>query len=110
MVKFMRYSGESVEVFGWTPSGQPIPCLRSHAIGENIGDHAFVDERAMRWDGDAWQPLLWKDFAVWTKAIATQKRRSSDLQDLQSEVDFPVEVRDEVELIVTTDVAPEPQR
>jgi hypothetical protein len=103
VARFMRYSGESVEIFGWTPSGRPIPCLRSHSIGENIGDHAFVDERAMRWDGDAWQPLLWKDFAVWTKADAEPKRRSSDLLDLKIELDSPIGVLDEIELRVPTE-------
>ena len=81
MAQYMRYSGETVEVFGWTPSGQTVPCLRSHAIGENVGDPAFVDERAMYWDGDAWLPLLWKDFAVWTKADTAPKRRATDVKD-----------------------------
>ena len=83
----MRYSGQAVEIFGWTPSGQRIPCLRSHVIGENIGDHAFVDERAMYWDGDAWLPLLWKDFAVWTKADGTPRRRASDIQGVEIDLD-----------------------
>ena len=75
----MRYAGRVVEIFGWTPAGQPVPCLRSHVIGETIGDHAFVDERAMSWDGDNWQPLLWKDFAVWKKGDPAPKRRASDV-------------------------------
>jgi hypothetical protein len=94
----MRYSGQAVEIFGWTPSGRPIPCLRSHAIGENIGDHAFVDERAMYWDGDAWLPLLWKDFAVWTRADIKPKRRASDVNSLQIELDFPLEAQGEIDL------------
>ncbi|MEO8697041.1 MAG: hypothetical protein ABI658_26265 [Acidimicrobiales bacterium] len=98
MAQHTRYSGETVEIFGWTPSGQPIPCLRSHDLGENAGDQAFVDERAMYWDGDAWQPLLWKDFAVWTKADASPKRRASDVQDVQVELDFPVDFRDEIDV------------
>jgi hypothetical protein len=81
VARYMRYSGETVEIFGWTPSGQSIPCLRSYAIGESVGDHAFVDERAMYWDGDAWLPLLWKDFAVWTKAVTAPKRRVTDVKD-----------------------------
>ena len=94
----MRYSGQAVEIFGWTPSGVSIPCLRSHVIGENIGDHAFVDERAMYWDGDAWLPLLWKDFALWTKADDTPRRRAADVDDLQIELDFPLEAHDEIDL------------
>ena len=97
MAHLTRYSGETVELFGWTPSGQPVPCLRSHAIGENVGDQAFVDERAMYWDGDSWQPLLWKDFAVWTRADPNPKRRASDVQDLQTELDFAVVVPDEID-------------
>ena len=93
----MRYSGQAVEIFGWTPSGQRIPCLRSHVIGENIGDHAFVDERAMYWDGDAWLPLLWKDFAVWTKADGTPRRRASDIQDVEIDLDNLPIGDDEVE-------------
>jgi hypothetical protein len=94
----MRYSGQAVEIFGWTPSGVSIPCLRSHVIGENIGDQAFVDERAMYWDGDAWLPLLWKDFAVWTKADDTPRRRASDVTDLQIELDFTLEAHGEIDL------------
>ena len=95
MAQYMRYSGETVEVFGWTPSGQTVPCLRSHAIGENVGDPAFVDERAMYWDGDAWLPLLWKDFAVWTKADTAPKRRATDrdvlpLEDGEDEYELRV--------------------
>lgn len=51
----------------------------------------------MYWDGDAWQPLLWKDFAVWTTADAAPKRRASDVQ---IELDFAVHVRDEVDVRV----------
>ena len=94
----MRYSGQAVEIFGWTPSGQRVPCLRSHVIGENIGDHAFVDERAMYWDGDAWIPLLWKDFAVWTKADGTPKRRASDVQDLEITLDDAPGAHDVIDL------------
>ena len=54
-----------VEVFGRTPTGQPIPRLRGDVDGETVGDFAFVDEKAMVWNGHAWTPSPWKDFAVW---------------------------------------------
>ena len=100
MAQYTRYSGQAVEIFGWTPSGRPIPCIRSHAIGENIGDHAFVDDRAMYWDGDAWRPLLWKDFAVWTKADDTPRRRASDVRIVEIALDDAPALHDEDKLPV----------
>ena len=98
MPDYMRYSGEEVEVFGWTPAGKPVPRLRSHVTGEHVGDHAFVDERAMYWDGDSWLPLLWKDFAVWTPAQATPRRRASDIADFRIELDNVLGIDDEFDL------------
>ena len=80
MAQYMRYAGQVVEIFAWTPAGQPVPCLRAQVIGETVGDHAFVDERAMSWDGENWQALLWKDFAVWKKVGPAPKRRASDVE------------------------------
>jgi hypothetical protein len=96
MPDYMRYSGETVEIFAWTPAGQPVPRLRSHAVGEQIGDQAFVDGLAMSWDGDAWRAMLWKDFAVWKKADVAPKRRASDVADHQIDlVDLPAETMHE---------------
>lgn len=95
----MRYSGEAVEIFATTPAGQQVPRLRSHVIGEHVGDHAFVDDHAMYWDGDAWQPLLWKDFAVWTKAEAAPRRRASDVDDLQIELVEVLSLDGEIDLV-----------
>ena len=48
--------------------GQPIPRLEGDVVGEAVGDVAFVNDKAMRWDGLAWIPSPWKDFAVWRRA------------------------------------------
>jgi hypothetical protein len=104
MPDYMRYSGEAVEIFATTPSGQRVPRLRSHVIGERVGDHAFVDDRAMYWDGDVWQPLSWKDFAVWKKAEVAPRRRVSDIDDLQIELIEVLSRDGEIDLVdLTTD-------
>jgi hypothetical protein len=64
----MNYRGRTVEVFGRTPTGQPIPRLDREVAGEAVGDVAFVNDKAMEWDGSAWMPSLWRDFAVWRPA------------------------------------------
>ena len=87
MPDYMCYSGEVAEVFGWTPAGTPIPRVCARVPGERVGDHAFVDERAMYWDGRAWLPLPWKDFAVWTTAEAVPRHRNSFVADFQNELD-----------------------
>ena len=108
MPDYMRYSGEAVEIFATTPSGQRVPRLRSHVIGERVGEHAFVDERAMCWDGDAWQPLLWKDFAVWKQVKAAPRRRASDVDDLQIELIEVLSLDGEIDLVdLPTDGVPE---
>ena len=70
MSQYMHYSGRAVEVFGWTPAGQPVPRLYPGDQGERIGDYAVVDERATKWDGRAWVPSAWTDFAVWRQAAS----------------------------------------
>jgi hypothetical protein len=44
--------------------------IPSSVAGEAVGDYAYIDDRAMQWNGVAWIPSLWKDFAVWTKVDA----------------------------------------
>ena len=68
MAELMAYRGELVEVFAWTPAGQAVPRLRAEVNGENVGDYAFVDGTAMEWNGEAWIPSPWRDFAVWKTA------------------------------------------
>ena len=70
MTQYMRYQGRAVEVFGWTPMGQGVPLLYPGDQGECVGDYAVVSDRAMEWDGTAWVPSAWKDFAVWKKAAS----------------------------------------
>jgi len=66
--RFMRYQGRTVEIFGWTPKGQAVPVLPAETPGEAAGDSAFINGRAVEWDGRAWVALPWKDFAVWKLA------------------------------------------
>ena len=68
MAELMAYQGELVEVFAWTPTGQPVPRLSIEVEGENVGDYAFVNGTAMEWDGEQWVASPWKDFAVWKMA------------------------------------------
>ena len=70
MAQYMRYQGRAVEIFGWTPAGQSVPRLYPGDQGEHVGDYAVVNERAMEWDGHAWVPSSWKDFAVWKKTAS----------------------------------------
>ena len=98
MPDYMRYSDEVVEVFGWTPGGTPVPRLCARVHGEKVGDHAFVDGRAMHWDGRAWLPLPWKDFAVWRTAEPVPTRRNSVVADFQNELDEVLGVDDEMDL------------
>ena len=67
---YMTYAGQTVEVFAYTPLGQEIPCLASGVAGEAVRDYAYIDDKAMQWNGLAWIPSLWKDFAVWTRVDA----------------------------------------
>jgi hypothetical protein len=64
----MAYRGELVEVFAWTPAGQPVPRLPADVEGERVGDYAFVNGVAMEWTGSSWTPSPWRDFAVWKTA------------------------------------------
>jgi hypothetical protein len=41
---------------------------------------------------------LWKDFAVWTKADDKPRRRASDVNDFQIELDFPLDAHHEIDL------------
>ena len=66
--RFMRYQGRTVEIFGWTPKGQAVPVLPAEVEGEDAGDYAFINGRAVEWDGRGWAALPWKDFAVWKLA------------------------------------------
>ena len=70
MADYMRYQGRAVEVFGWTPAGQAVPRLYPGDQGEQVGDYAVVNDRAMEWDGQSWVPSAWKDFAVWKQAAS----------------------------------------
>jgi hypothetical protein len=63
----MEYSGRSVPIFAWKTDGGPVPLLTSDATGERVGDQAFVDGRAMHWDGNGWVLSMWKDFATWRR-------------------------------------------
>jgi hypothetical protein len=67
VTEYMHYGGRAVEVFGRTPTGQPIPRLDGDIAGETVGDVAFVNDKAMEWDGLVWVPSPWKDFAVWRR-------------------------------------------
>ena len=68
MSRFMRYQGRTVEIFGWTPTGQAVPVLPAETPGEAAGHYAFINGRAVEWDGGDWVALPWKDFAVWKLA------------------------------------------
>ena len=70
MAQYMRYQGRAVEVYGWTPSGDPVPRLYPGDQGESVGDYAVVNERAVEWDGQAWVPSAWKDLAVAKRAAS----------------------------------------
>jgi hypothetical protein len=63
----MAYSGKSVPIFAWKTDGSPVPLLTGDCVGERAGDQAFVDGRAMHWDGREWVLSLWKDFATWRR-------------------------------------------
>jgi len=70
VTKYMHYQGRAVEIYGWTPTGYAVPQLYSGDQGERPGDYAIVDDTAMQWDGRAWIPSSWTDFAVWKKAAS----------------------------------------
>ena len=67
LIEYMSYRGRMVEVFGRTPTGQPVPRLHGDVDGTTVGDYAFINGAAMKWDGE-WAPSLWKDFAAWKTA------------------------------------------
>jgi len=66
--RYTCYQGRTIEIFGWTPDGRAVPLLPADVDGETAGDYAFINDRAMEWDGQSWVPLPWKDFAVWKLA------------------------------------------
>ena len=93
MPRHMQYSGAAVPIFAWTPDRRPVPQLTSACDGEAVGDQAFVDGRAMTWNGDKWVNSLWKDFALWQKEDLTaspfeQCEFPFDLLDLDDEIDI----------------------
>jgi hypothetical protein len=67
----MNYQGRRVEIFAWAPDGKAIPALPGDCPGEQVGDYAFVDGRAMEWNGFRWTISPWKDFAVWKVAASS---------------------------------------
>jgi hypothetical protein len=67
----MTYQGKTVEVFAWAPDGKAIPALHADCPGEKPGDYAFVDGKAMEWNGFRWVSTPWKDFAVWKVAASS---------------------------------------
>jgi hypothetical protein len=105
MPRLMQYSGTAVPIFAWTPDDQPVPVLASTVEGEHVGDQAFVDGRAMHWDGDKWVVSLWKDFAVWRKEATDaspfeQRELTFDMSELEDEIDLVVLEGDARELVV----------
>jgi hypothetical protein len=93
MPRQMQYSGAAVPIFAWTPDGRPVPELTSACAGEAVGDQAFVDGRAMQWDGTGWVASMWKDFALWRNEDVNaspyeQRELVFDVIDLDDEIDL----------------------
>jgi hypothetical protein len=93
MPRQMQYSGAAVPIFAWTPDGRPVPELTSALDGEAVGDQAFVEGRAMQWDGTRWVASMWKDFALWRKEDASvsayeQRELGFDVIELDDEIDL----------------------
>ena len=93
MPRQMQYSGAAVPIFAWTPDGRPIPELASAFDGEAVGDQAFVEGRAMQWDGTRWVASMWKDFALWRREDAAaspyeQRELGFDVIDLDDDIDL----------------------
>ncbi|MEO5842960.1 MAG: hypothetical protein ABIQ73_26615 [Acidimicrobiales bacterium] len=61
----MNFRGRTVEVFGRTPTGALIPVLPADVDGEADGDVAYIDGKAMKWDGARWVACPWSEFALW---------------------------------------------
>lgn len=104
MPRLMQYSGTAVPIFAWTPDGRAVPVLEGSVEGERVGDQAFVDGRAMQWDGRRWVLSMWKDFAVWRKEAADaspfeQREFAFDMSQLEDEIDLDELEREDHELV-----------
>lgn len=102
MPRQMQYSGTAVPIFAWTSDGRPVPELAIPLPGESVGDQAFVEGRAMQWDGTRWVASMWKDFALWRKEDASaspyeQRELVFDLIELDDEIDLDRVDRERVE-------------